>query len=124
MHFTAAMSGGWRSKGSEVATGLLIPPALLFGTKSSRRHRHQFLPNCELVHTHLRSSGTRRAWRRTRYDPTCETHTRLADDRPAFDRRIGGDYGDRDLDCSLATNLGPARGRHAKSGCAPVTGLF
>ena len=49
MHFTAAMSGGWRSKGSEVATGLLIPPALLFGTKSSRHHRHQFLPNCELV---------------------------------------------------------------------------
>jgi len=32
---------------------------------------------------------------------TCETHTRLSDDRPAFDRRIGGDYGDRDLDCSL-----------------------
>ena len=41
MHFTAAMSGGWSSKASEVATGLLIPPALLFsGIKSSRRHRH------------------------------------------------------------------------------------
>jgi hypothetical protein len=30
MHFTAAMSGGWRSKASGVATGLLIAPALLF----------------------------------------------------------------------------------------------
>ena len=30
----------------------------LSGIKSSRRHRHQFLPNCELVHTHMRSSGT------------------------------------------------------------------
>ena len=30
MHFTAAMSGGWRSEASEVATGLLIAPALLF----------------------------------------------------------------------------------------------
>lgn len=34
----------------------------------------------------------------TRYDPTCEAHTRLADDRPAGDRRIGGDYRYLDLD--------------------------
>ena len=38
----------------------------------------------------------------TRYDPTCEAHTRLADDRPAGDRRIGGDYRYLDLDWSLA----------------------
>ena len=37
-----------------------------------------------------------------RYDPTCETHTHVADDRLACDRRIASDYLDLDLDRSLA----------------------
>ena len=30
-----------------------------------------------------------------RYDPTCEAHTHMADDRRAGDRHIAGDYRDR-----------------------------
>ena len=42
-----------------------------------------------------------------RYDPTCEAHTHMADDRRAGDRHIADDYWNRDRhrDCSLATNL-------------------
>ena len=59
-----------------------------------------------------------------RYDPTCEAHTYLADDRRAGDRHIAGDYWNRDRyrDRSLATNLDRlvCTGTQLAGGCCPV----
>ena len=81
-------------------------PTGIFGIKSSRRHRHQINPNCDLVHTHLPPSGTDHTGRGgASYDRTSEAHARVVNDRPACDRRIASDYLDLGLDWSLATNL-------------------
>lgn len=72
------------------------------------------IPNCELVHTHLPSSGTENTGRGgASYDPTCEANAPVAKHRPACDRRIAGNYLDLDLDWSPATKPEPAERQHA-----------
>ena len=82
-----------------------IRAVVIFGIKSSRCHRHQIIPNCDLVHTRLPPSGTDHTGRGgASYDRTSEAHARVVNNRSACDRHIASDYLDLGLGWSLATN--------------------